>query len=200
MGRWARHRSAVHQYPPARCPGRPALAGTSSVLCSSGCPGSTSGRQGTRCRRRPPCCWSGAGSRTSSRTAPPRTASRGKPAAPRQSLSRSPPGVNRPPAQHPQGGRAARASPGNSAGSTTDPGSLARQRPVGPFRPLSDLAHPGLRRRPAGPPRHARCGRLTRVGSAFAKTINDLDEAAFQALYGPWDPERVSQTPARKPQ
>jgi hypothetical protein len=38
------------------------------------------------------------------------------------------------------------------------------------------------------------------VGSAFAKTINDLDEAAFQALYGPWDPERVSQTPARKPQ
>jgi len=31
------------------------------------------------------------------------------------------------------------------------------------------------------------------VGSAFAKIINDLDEAAFQALYGPWDPPEPAQ-------
>jgi hypothetical protein len=49
---------------------------------------------------------------------------------------------------------------------------------------------------PAGPPRAARYGRLARVGSAFAKTINDLDEAAFQALYGPWDPPEPAQVAA----
>ena len=31
------------------------------------------------------------------------------------------------------------------------------------------------------------------MGSAFAKIINDLDEAAFQALYGPWDPPEPAQ-------
>jgi hypothetical protein len=34
------------------------------------------------------------------------------------------------------------------------------------------------------------------VGSAFAKIINDLDEAAFQALYGPWDPPEPAQVTA----
>lgn len=34
------------------------------------------------------------------------------------------------------------------------------------------------------------------VGSAFAKTINDLDEAAFQALYGRWDPPSPAQVAA----
>lgn len=34
------------------------------------------------------------------------------------------------------------------------------------------------------------------VGSAFAKQINDLDEAAFQALYGPWDPPEPAQVAA----
>lgn len=32
-----------------------------------------------------------------------------------------------------------------------------------------------------------------RVGSAFVKKINDLDEAAFQALYGRWDPPPPAQ-------
>ncbi len=31
------------------------------------------------------------------------------------------------------------------------------------------------------------------MGSAFAKAINDLDEAAFQALYGRWDPPEPAQ-------
>lgn len=31
------------------------------------------------------------------------------------------------------------------------------------------------------------------VGSAFAKKVNDLDEAAFQALYGRWDPPPPAQ-------
>ena len=34
------------------------------------------------------------------------------------------------------------------------------------------------------------------MGSAFTKTINDLDEAAFQALYGPWDPPEPAQVAA----
>lgn len=34
------------------------------------------------------------------------------------------------------------------------------------------------------------------VGSAFAKKINDLDEAAFQALYGRWDPPSPAQVAA----
>jgi hypothetical protein len=34
------------------------------------------------------------------------------------------------------------------------------------------------------------------VGSVFAKIINDLDEAAFQALYGPWDPPEPAQVTA----
>ena len=42
----------------------------------------------------------------------------------------------------------------------------------------------------------SRYGSLTRVGSAFAKTVNDLDEAAFQALYGPWDPPGPAQVAA----
>ena len=34
------------------------------------------------------------------------------------------------------------------------------------------------------------------MGSVFAKIINDLDEAAFQALYGPWDPPEPAQVTA----
>ncbi len=34
------------------------------------------------------------------------------------------------------------------------------------------------------------------MGSAFAKTINALDEAAFQALYGHWDPPSPAQVSA----
>jgi hypothetical protein len=37
------------------------------------------------------------------------------------------------------------------------------------------------------------------VGSAFAKQINDLDEAAFQARYGPWDPPEPAQSPPCSP-
>ena len=34
------------------------------------------------------------------------------------------------------------------------------------------------------------------VGSVFAKKIKDLDEAAFQALYGRWDPPSPAQVAA----
>ena len=96
-----------------------APAGPSSVRCSSGCPGSTTGRQRTRCRHRPPCCWSAAGFRTSSRTAPRRTASWGKPAAPRQSSSTLTSGSQSAASPASPGARGT-SQPGNAAGSTTD--------------------------------------------------------------------------------
>lgn len=151
MARSAGRRTAGHWCPPARrCQAVP--AGSSSVPCSSGCPGSTTGRQCTRCRHRPPCCWSAAGSRTSSRTAPRRAALRGNPAAPRQSLSahlRA--SIGREPSSP---GPAARVSPETRlAQQPTQAVFHARDRSVHAGRPVT-WPTPGRRA--------ARCGRLTR--------------------------------------
>jgi hypothetical protein len=78
-------------------------------------------------------------------------------------------------------GRTARTSPGKSGWLNNRPWAVwhASGRSVHVDCRVTWPTRPRLRLS-----RAARCGKLNRVGSAFAKAINDLDEAAFQALYG----------------